>query len=175
MFVKDFADEYSRYRKMGEKAMAQVSDEGLNRVVATDGNSIAMIVRHISGNLSSRFSDFLTSDGEKPSRDRDDEFAEGTFSRAEIDTAWASGWSVVEQALAGLTDADLERTVTIRGQGLSVHEALCRSVTHAASHVGQIVLLARIVAEGPWNSLSIPRGQSKLYNQNPTLEKAHRQ
>ncbi|MEP6495301.1 MAG: DUF1572 family protein [bacterium] len=174
MFVKDFADEYGRYRAMGEKAMAQVSDDGLNQVVATDGNSIAMIVRHVSGNLVSRFTDFLTSDGEKESRDRDGEFADGTFDRGEIDAAWKTGWGVVEHALAQLTDADLERMITIRGQALTVHEALCRSVTHSASHVGQIVLLARIVATNTWNTLSIPKGQSKQYNQNPSLEKAHR-
>src|SRR3954470_20811903 len=88
VFVKDFADEYARYRSIGEKAMAQVSDEGLNRVVAANGNSIAMIVRHMGGNFVSRFTDFLTADGEKPSRDRDNEFADGTFSRSEIDAVW---------------------------------------------------------------------------------------
>ena len=107
MFVKDFIDEYARYRAMGEKAMAQVSDEGLNRVVAPDGNSIAMIVRHVSGNLVSRFTDFLTADGEKPSRNRDGEFADGTFTRGEIDTAWKRGWSVLDSALTDLDENDL--------------------------------------------------------------------
>lgn len=173
MFVKDFSDEYTRYRTMGEKAIAQVSDEGLNRVLAPDGNSIAMIMRHVGGNLVSRFTDFLTTDGEKPSRDRDGEFADGVYARADVDAAWKTGWDVVEKTLAGLTDDDLRRTVTIRGGELSVHEALCRSVTHAASHVGQIVLLARIVADNEWKWISIPKGESKTYNQNPTLEKAH--
>jgi hypothetical protein len=171
MYVKDFIDEYARYRAMGEKAMAQVSDEALNRIVAPDGNSIAMIVRHMGGNFVSRFTNFLTEDGEKPSRDRDSEFTEGMFARADVNEAWQTGWNVVESELSALTDADLGRTVKIRGQDLTVHEALCRSVTHAASHVGQIVLLARILATNDWQWISIPKGQSKTYNQNPTLEK----
>jgi hypothetical protein len=171
MFVKNFIDEYARYRAMGEKAMAQVSDEGVNRVVAPDGNSIAMIVRHISGNLVSRFSDFLTADGEKTSRNRDSEFADGSFTRREIDTAWERGWSVLGSALASLDENDLTRIITIRGQQHTVHEALCRSLSHTASHIGQIVLLARIVATDQWKWITIPKGQSNQYNQNPTLEK----
>ena len=171
MFVKDFADEFARYRALGEKAMTQVDDEGLNRTPATDGNSIAVLVRHIGGNLNSRFSNFLTEDGEKPWRDRDGEFAEGAFTRADIDDAWTTGWRTLESALAMLSDADMGHVVTIRGQQLTVHEALSRSVAHTAMHVGQIILLARIVASQPWQTLSIPRGQSKAYNQNPTLEK----
>jgi len=169
--VKDFIDEFSRYRALGEKAMAQVSDEGLNRVPTADGNSIAIIVRHIGGNLVSRYTNFLTSDGEKPWRDRDAEFVEGPFSRIDVDGAWKAGWDVLERELAKVTDADLARTIAIRGVTLRVHEALCRSLAHTASHVGQIVLLARIDAAGQWKTLSIPKGQSSQYNQNPTLEK----
>lgn len=171
MLVKSFVDEYARYRAIGEKAMAQVSDEGLNRVVATDGNSIAMIVRHLGGNLVSRFTDFLTTDGEKATRNRDDEFADGTYARADVEAAWKRGWDVLETEVGRLTDDDLERVVKIRGQELSVHEALARSVTHAAYHVGQIVLLARVVATDDWRWISIPKGQSQQYNLNPTLEK----
>ena len=126
MFVKDFADEYARYRAIGDKALAQVSDEGLNRILAPNGNSIAMIVRHMSGNMLSRFTDFLTTDGEKPWRDRDGEFAEGTYTRAEIDDAWQKGWAAVETALDDVGEDDLQSSVKIRGQELSVHEALCR-------------------------------------------------
>jgi hypothetical protein len=171
MLVQDFIDEYERYRLTAEKAMAQVTDEGMNRVVAPNGNSIAMLVRHLGGNLASRFTDFLTADGEKPWRNRDDEFADGVYSRAEVDEAWRAGWDVLRRELAALTDADLERQVTIRGQGLTVHAALCRSLAHAAMHVGQIILLARIVATDEWKWISIPKGQSRQYNQNPTLEK----
>ena len=171
MLVQDFVEEYARYRALGEKAMAQVSDEALNRVMAPDGNSIAVLVRHIGGNLASRFTNFLTEDGEKPWRDRDREFDDGTFARAQIDDNWATGWTTLESALGNLTDADLERVVTIRRAELTVHAALCRSLSHVAMHVGQIILLARMLADGPWQSLSIPRGQSQLYNRNPTLEK----
>ncbi len=172
MFVKDFVDEYGRYRLTAEKAMAQVPDEGLNRIVATDGNSIGMLVHHVSGNFVSRFTDFLTTDGEKPGRDRDREFADATFTRAELAAMWAEGWGVLEGALAVLTDDDLARTVTIRSQPLTVHEALCRSLAHAAMHVGQIVLLSRMLASGDWKWITIPKGQSVQYNENPTLDKS---
>jgi uncharacterized damage-inducible protein DinB len=172
MFVKDFIDEYARYRASAEKAMAQVSDDALNHVAARDGNSIAMLVRHMSGNLRSRFTDFLTSDGEKQWRDRDGEFSDGTFTRAETDAAWKAGWNALESALGALTDDDLTKMVSIRGVPLTVHEALVRSVTHTASHVGQIVLLARILSAGEWNWITIPKGQSPPYNPNPGLEKA---
>src|SRR5262249_11633751 len=171
MFVKEFVDEYARYRALGEKAMAQVPDDALNRVTASDGNSIAVLMRPIGGNLVSRFTNFLTEDGEKPWRNRDGEFEGVTFTRADVTEAWTAGWTVLESELATLTDADLERFVTIRGHELTVHAALCRSLAHVAMHVGQIILLARTLATTPWQTLSIPRGQSQLYNQHPTLEK----
>jgi hypothetical protein len=130
-----------------------------------------MLMRHVGGNLKSRFSDFGQADGEKPWRDRDGEFSEGPFTRAEAETAWHSGWSELTTALSRLTDEDLTRTVTIRGLELTIHEALARSVTHVAMHVGQIILLARILATDEWKWISIPKGQSKEYNLNPTLEK----
>ena len=169
--INDFIDEYRRYRLIGERALQQLPDSALNRVSAPDGNSAAMIVRHLSGNLKSRFTDFLTSDGEKPWRDRDEEFAERMYSRSEVEEMWAAGWAAVEHALAGLTDAGLSREVTIRGQPLSVHAALCRSMSHASYHVGQLVLLARQGAESPWRWISIPKGESKTYNTKPNLEK----
>jgi hypothetical protein len=171
MFVQSFIDEYQRYRALGEKAIAQSSDGSLNHVPVADANSIATIVRHVSGNLTSRFTDFLTTDGEKPSRDRDSEFVDGFWSRDEITTAWASGFDVVDRELRALSDADLSRTVTIRNTPLTVHEALARSIAHTAMHTGQIILLAKIEAGERWETLSIPRGQSAQYNLNPTLEK----
>jgi len=169
--IDDFRGEYTRYRLLGEKALAQMADEALNRVFVAEGNSAAMIVRHISGNLISRFTGFLTEDGEKPSRDRDREFDEREYSRQEVNALWASGWSALETALASLRDDHLARTVTIRQQPLTVHAALCRSLAHVANHVGQIVLIARITAGNEWQSLSIPRGQSQTYNASPTREK----
>ena len=171
MLARNFLDEYRRYRMLGEKAMAQVSDEDLNRIPVAEGNSIAMIARHVGGNLTSRFTDFLTSDGEKPTRDRDGEFSEGPFTRAEVEKMWKAGFDTVEREVGALTDADLEKQVTIRGVPLTVHEALCRSIAHAAMHAGQIVLLAKIAAGSRWETLSIPRGQSAQYNANPTKEK----
>ena len=170
--IKDFADEYRRYRDYGEKAMAQVSDEALNQTLGADDNSIAIIVRHISGNLISRFTDFLTSDGEKEWRDRDSEFADAKYTRQELSEMWARAWTILESQLGALEDADLRKTVTIRGHSLTVSEALCRSLAHTASHVGQIVLLAKVLSGENWKSLTIPKGTSGKYNQNPALEKS---
>jgi hypothetical protein len=118
----------------------------------------------VSGNLVSRFTNFLTEDGEKPDRDRDAEFEEHSYTRAEIDEMMRRGFGVVDSTLASLTDADVTRTVTIRGQAMAVHAALTRSLAHIANHMGQIVLLAKMSAGGEWHSLSIPRGQSKSFN-----------
>jgi len=165
MLTKSFLDEYARYRATAEKAMAQISDEALNRVVSADGNSIATLVRHISGNMISRFTDFMASDGEKSWRERDAEFDAGPFSRAEVDDAWKRGWEVLEREVGRLRDEDFTRTVTIRGQGMTVLEALLRNVTHIAMHIGQIILLARVSAGDEWKTLSIPRGQSRQFNE----------
>lgn len=170
--IKDTLGEYRRYQLLAERAMAQMPDDALNYVPATDCNSVAMIVAHMSGNLRARFTDFLTTDGEKPWRDRDGEFADRTCTRSEVTELWTAGWAVVEREVGALTDADLSRVVTIRQQPLTVHAALCRSIAHVAYHVGQIVLLARTTAEKPWESLSIPKGKSVEYNRHPTKEKA---
>jgi hypothetical protein len=173
MHARDFSNEYARYRSLGEKALAQVPDAALNRMPTPDGNSIAILVRHIGGNLASRFTDFLTTDGEKPWRDRDGEFSEGPFTRAQIDELWKKGWDVVESEVGKLSDDDFGRTITIRGTASTVHEALCRSIAHTSMHVGQIILLARMYATGEWQTLSIPKGKSQDYNKNPVFEKAH--
>jgi hypothetical protein len=170
MLTKSFLDEYGRYRATAEKAMAQVSDDALNRVVSADGNSIATLVRHISGNMISRFTDFLASDGEKAWRDRDGEFESGPFSREEVNDSWKRGWEVLEREVGRLRDEDLARTVTIRGQAMTVHEALVRNVAHVAMHIGQIILLARVSAGADWNTLSIPRGQSRQFNEQMARE-----
>jgi uncharacterized damage-inducible protein DinB len=169
--LKDFTDEYARYRAIGEKAMRQVSDNDLNIVIGAENNSIAMLVRHIGGNLLSRFTDFLTTDGEKPWRNRDSEFADAKYETADVENTWTKGWDVLEAQLTQLSDQDLEQKVYIRGQALTVHEALCRSLAHISYHVGQIVLLARILNDGNWDWISIPKGQSRQYNANPTMEK----
>jgi hypothetical protein len=169
--IEDFRSEFARYRSLAEKALAQMPDDALNRVLAPDGNSAAMIVRHVSGNFISRFTNFLTEDGEKPDRDRDQEFADRSYTRAELNALWSSGWSVLEDTLRALGDDDASRTVTIRQHPMSVHAALCRSLAHVANHVGQIILIARMTADREWQSLSIPKGQSQTYNASPTREK----
>lgn len=169
--IKDIVDEYARYRSIGEKAIQQVSDQSLNSVLGTDNNSIAVIVRHISGNLVSRFTDFLTSDGEKPWRNRDSEFQDNQYDRREVERLWAEGWGVLESQLSELRDEHLQHHVYIRGQAWTVHGALCRSLAHVSYHVGQIVLLARILNDGNWQWISIPKGQSREYNMNPSKER----
>ena len=155
---------FTYYKQLGEKAMAQVSDADLHKVLATDGNSIAIVVRHMAGNMRSRFTDFLTSDGEKPWRDRDSEFVDANNDRAALLADWESGWSVFFAAVGSLTEADLSRTVFIRNEGHSVMDALHRQLAHYAYHVGQIVFLARTFAGDEWTSLSIPRNASQLFN-----------
>jgi hypothetical protein len=172
MLVTDFIGEYQRYRALAENAMSQVSDGALNVVSVAEGNSIAMIARHVGGNLRSRFTDFLGSDGEKPWRDRDNEFTEAEFTRGQVNEAWAGGFDVVLSELATLRDEDLTRMVRIRGAEFTVHESLCRSLAHTAMHVGQIVLLAKIAAGENWKTLSIPKGKSADFNRNPELQKA---
>jgi len=169
--IKDFIDEYQRYKATGQKAIDQISDDDLNKIIGPDNNSLAMLVRHISGNLISRFTDFLTSDGEKTWRDRDSEFEDKQYDRQDVRDRWARGFSVVETQLAALQEPDLTKTIYIRGQAMTVHEALCRSLAHTSYHVGQMVLLARILSDGNWKWITIPKGQSHEYNQNPTLEK----
>lgn len=166
--------EYQRYRRLVELAIEQVGDGDLARRPTPDGNSIAITMAHLSGNLRSRFTDFLTSDGEKPWRQRDREFEDQGLERAGLLAAWADAWRVVDGALdavAAAGDGALARTVTIRSQPLTVADALLRSVAHVAYHTGQIVQLARSIAGERWRTLSIPRGGSAAYAQDPTKEK----
>jgi len=164
--------EWRRYKVLGEGALRQVRDDQLCYSAGGDNNSIAVIVRHLAGNLKSRFTDFLTADGEKPWRDRDSEFQSlGTVSRAEVLKQWDEGWAVLFKAVEGLTDDDLSRLVTIRGEKFRVHEALLRLVAHTSYHVGQMVYIAKSLRGSAWEWLTIPPGKSQEYNQNPTHEK----
>ena len=165
--------EYRRYKALGDKAIEQL-DEGQLCAAAGQGNSLAAIFWHVSGNLASRFTDFLGSDGEKPWRDREDEFRARIVSRMELLAKWEAGWAVLHGALASLDDPALPRTVTVRGVGLSVLEALLRSLSHTSYHVGQIVFLAKALRGGEWRYLTIPPGGSAAYNANPFAEKAPR-
>jgi hypothetical protein len=169
--VQAFESEYLRYKKLAEDAMAQLADAELAAPGPGATNSIAVLVWHVSGNLRSRFTDFLTSDGEKPWRHREEEFAGRQVSRVELLAKWQQGWSVLIESLRDLDDARLGQTVTIRQQPLPVREALLRSLAHVAMHVGQILLIARATRGREWRFLSIPPGQSEAYNRAPTLER----
>ena len=151
--------EYRRYKTLGEGAINQLADSQLAQVAGT-GNSIVTIVWHLTGNLKSRFTDFLTADGEKPWRDRDSEFLAREVSRKELQAKWEDGWRVLFAALTDLSDVDLGRTVTIRGEPHTVAQALHRSLAHASYHVGQIVYEAKALRGADWRYLSIPPGQS---------------
>jgi uncharacterized damage-inducible protein DinB len=162
--LTSFRKLFAYYKDLGEKAIAQVKDEQLHTVMGADGNSIAVVMQHIAGNARSRFTDFLTTDGEKPWRDREGEFTEQHLSREALMADWTSGWNALFTAIDPLTDADLERIIHIRNEGHTVQEALHRQLAHYAYHVGQVVLLARAFVGGEWKSLSIPRGASQAFN-----------
>lgn len=162
--VESIRKEYLVYKALGERSIAQLSDAQLSASLATSSNSIAAICWHISGNLKSRFTDFLTSDGEKEWRNREEEFEQRTVTREALLAKWEDGWAVVLRALDGLKDDDLKKMVTIRTKQLEVHAALHRSLAHTAHHVGQIVYVAHALKGGEWTYLSIPPGQSAAFN-----------
>ena len=164
MILDSFVNEYRRYKSLAEKAISQVDDAALHRALGFEGNSIAVTMNHISGNLRSRFTNFLTEDGEKSWRDRESEFEERMESRADLLEKWNRAWEVLFAVLGDIRDSDLGRCVTIRGEELSIADALHRSLAHTAYHVGEVVLLARVGAGETWKSLSIPRGQSEEFN-----------
>lgn len=155
---------FAYYKELAEKALAQVMDEDLHRVLGDDGNSIAVLMQHIAGNLRSRFTEFLSSDGEKPWRDREGEFSEKRLSRAELVQEWEGAWAVFFTQVGPLGESDMASTVLIRNEPHTVLDALHRQLAHYAYHVGQIVLLARAFTGAEWASLSIPRGGSRGYN-----------
>ena len=162
VYLKDLLRTYRLYRSLGDRAIAQVrADADLHRMIDPDSNSIAIIVKHVAGNLRSRFRDFLATDGEKPDRNREGEFDVPDLPpRDEILKWWNEGWTIAMASIEALTPEDLDRTIRIRGEAFLVVEALNRSVTHTAYHVGQIVYLARHLAWPDWKSLSIPKGKS---------------
>lgn len=164
MMIESIRNEYRRYKALAEKSVAQVKDEDLHKVFGEDANSIAVVLNHLSGNLKSRFTNFRTEDGEKPWRRRDEEFEEKIEEeRSVLLEKWDESWEILLRELDSLTDGDLDKVVRIRGQELTISDALLRSVAHLAYHVGQIVCIARIHTGSAWQSLSIPRGKSQEY------------
>lgn len=165
-FLASAQGRFRQYEQLGRAAVAQCSDADLVRELSRGSNSIAVIVKHVRGNMRSRWTDFLTTDGEKPTRNRDREFDdEPSVTRDVVLQWWSESFVDVFGTLASLRADDLARSVTIRGQPMSVIDAIHRSLTHMAYHVGQIVMLAKIARGDAWTSLSIPRGQSEQFNQ----------
>lgn len=164
-FLSSAISTFESNKRLADRAIEQVSDEELREALDPNTNSIAVIMKHISGNLTSRWTDFLTTDGEKPLRDRDSEFVDSFGSRAELLEFWERGWSRLFTTLRSLTEADLAKTVSIRGEVHSVPLAIERSLGHTCYHIGQIILIARIQAGDRWKVLTIPKGGSKEFLQ----------
>jgi hypothetical protein len=162
--IEDALSLFAHYKRLAERAMAQLTDEQLLATLDDEANSIAVIVKHMAGNMRSRWTDFLTTDGEKPNRNRDTEFEAPPATRTELLALWESGWDCVFSALQPLTDVNLSHTVTIRGEAHSVLQAINRQLAHYPHHIGQIVLLAKHFARDHWQSLSVPRGASGEFN-----------
>jgi uncharacterized protein DUF1572 len=163
-YLKDTTDLLRYYKKLGENAMAQCPDQSLLATLDPESNSIALIVKHMAGNMRSRFTEFLTTDGEKPNRNRDSEFEEPPKNRAEILDAWDGGWKCLFAALEPLNEAAMTRTVTIRGEAHSVMQAINRQLAHYSYHVGQIVLLAKHFAGESWKPLTVAKKKSSEFN-----------
>ncbi|MHC4715025.1 MAG: DinB family protein [Planctomycetota bacterium] len=164
LFLESAVATFRSHKRMAERAIKQVSDKDLHRTLDANANSIAVIMKHISGNMRSRWTDFLTSDGEKPWRGRDNEFVDDVGTREALMEIWESGWKTCLDALSSLGEDDLTKTVTIRGEGHTVTRAILRNLTHAGYHVGQIMILARHFTGEDWEVLTIPRGKSDEYN-----------
>jgi hypothetical protein len=163
-YLDDSLSLFRHYKKLAETSMAQVTDEQLFTVLDPEMNSIALIVKHMAGNMRSRWTDFLNSDGEKADRNRDSEFEEPPSSREEMMQLWESGWNCVFAALAPLSSEDMSRTVYIRGEAHSVMQAVHRQIAHYSYHCGQIVFLAKHFQYRQWKSPTVPRGQSENFN-----------
>jgi uncharacterized damage-inducible protein DinB len=163
-FLSAMRSAFEANKRLADRAVAQVPDDKLHAALDGNTNSIAVIMKHVAGNLTSRWTDVLTTDGEKPSRNRDDEFIDSFPSRADVLERWERGWTCLFETLRALTPQDLEKTITIRGEPHSLPLALARSLGHTCYHIGQMVQLARIHAGEEWTTLTIPRGKSEQFN-----------
>ena len=164
-YLEDVVLQFRKYKDLADKAVAQVADADLFRAPDPESNSVAVILKHISGNMRSRWTDFLTTDGEKPFRDRDAEFElDGGDSKARVMERWEAGWKLLFETLAAFSPGDLLCTVTLRGEPHTVLQAIDRQLTHYAYHVGQVVYIARHFAGARWKSLSIPKGRSREFD-----------
>lgn len=164
-YLKLAMENFQSTKILAERAMAQLNIEQLHYSPNEESNSIAIIAKHMSGNLTSRFGHFLTTDGEKPDRNRDGEFLGGFQTKEDLLAFWNGGWTVLFETLSTLTELDLNKTVYIRSEPHTVMEAIQRQISHQASHAGQIVYLAKMIKNEKWNTLSIPRGKSNQFNE----------
>lgn len=171
-YLADSLAIFRYYKRLAERAMEQVRDEDLFAILDSEANSIAVIAKHMAGNMLSRWTDFLTSDGEKPTRNRDGEFVDPPATREGLLEMWEGGWACLFNALEPLADADMERTVTIRSEPHSVMQAVNRQIAHYSYHVGQIVFLAKHFAGDRWQSLSVPRNKSAEFNRKVAAREA---
>ena len=163
-YLESAKKEFGYYKILGEKTFSQLTDEQLFFEANSESNSIATIVKHLRGNILSRWTDFLTTDGEKEWRKRDEEFENDISTREELLQKWQEGWSCLFKALDSISDDDLSRVIYIRNQGHTILEAINRQLSHYPYHIGQIVFIGKILSDKNWNSLSIPKGGSKEYN-----------
>lgn len=163
-YLTDAIASFRNYKKLAEKAMEQISDEEFFRLIDEESNSIAIIVKHIAGNLKSRWTDFLTADGEKDFRNRDSEFVAENDTRESLMQFWEEGWQILFDNLEPLTPNDFEKTITIRSQPHTICEAINRQLTHYAYHVGQITFLAKHFRSAEWKTLSVPKNKSLEFN-----------
>lgn len=164
-YLKVVQKKFTGVKDLGDKTIKQLSDSDINWTYNDASNSVAAIVKHLSGNMVSRWTDFLTTDGEKSFRNRDEEFEDDITSKHDLITIWEKGWDTLFAALRGLADADLLKNVYIRAEAHTVLEAIERQMAHYASHVGQIVYIGKLIKDGDWETLSIPKGKSEEYLQ----------
>ncbi len=175
MKIENILKLFSYYKSLGERTFEVLSDEELHLEPATDANSVSIIVKHLWGNMLSRWTNFLTEDGEKEWRNRDSEFEETIKTREALIEKWEEGWQCLFDALENLSENDLEKTIFIRNEGHSVIDAIHRQLAHYSYHIGQIVFLGKLIKGEDWKSLSIPKGESKIYNADKfSTEKADR-
>ena len=172
-YLQNVRKQFEYYKSLGEKTMAQITDEGLFWQYNDESNSIATIVKHLHGNMLSRWTDFLTTDGEKEWRKRDEEFDNDITTREELMTKWNAGWDCFFHALDTLTEADLGQTIYIRNMGQTVTDAINRQLAHYPYHIGQIVFIGKMVCDKGWTSISIPRGKSQSYNADKFAKPKH--
>lgn len=174
-FLSAAIKQFEYYKSLGEKTFAQIDDESFFWKFNDDANSISTIVKHLWGNMLSRWTDFLTTDGEKDWRNRDAEFENDIRTKSEILLKWEQGWQCLFNALNNLSEEDLNKIIYIRNQGQTVLEAICRQLCHYSYHVGQIVFVGKMICKKPWSSLSIPKGNSSLYNEAKFAKPKHQE